>query len=372
MAYILGRKVYTDGQELGNCLLKIENRQIKELSTLAPDQEPPAETVVYDCLAPGFIDVHINGGETLHFTQSPTREALIDMASASRLTGTPFLLPTCITSPWENILGAIDATRAFMEEFPEAGVLGMHLEGPFLNPKKRGAHLERFIQKPTDNLLLELIEKGRGVLKIITVAPEYFSAEQLIRLQRAGIVVSAGHSNATYREAAYAFENGVGLCTHLYNAMSAFGHREPGLVGAVFDFPDVYAPIILDGIHCDFAAARVAYKQKGEKLFLISDALFLGKKKKTFQWEEFDASLIDDRYVNTEGNLSGGAVSLPEVLVNAVLEVKIPLAEAVAMCTLRPAKVLGLEDRIGRIAPGYPAVFTVFSDRLSNFGSVSF
>ncbi len=372
MPFVFAGKVFTAGSVQENCLIEIENGTIVSVTPLKDSSLVPDEAVTFDNLAPGFIDIHINGGVEHHFTENPTVEALWDMLSASRETGTPFILPTCITSPWENIREAIASTRSFMNEFPDAGILGMHLEGPFISPKKRGAHIESFIRSPAKELLESLKKEGAGVVRMLTLAPEFFTPEQLEELSQAGIVLSAGHSNAGFAEAKRAFDNGVNLCTHLFNAMSGFGHREPGLVGAVFESENVYAPIILDGIHCDYAAARIAYRQKGEKLLLISDALFLGRQKTRFQWGEFDAALQGDRYVNSEGNLAGGAISLPETVVNAVREVGIPLAEAVEMATLRPAAALGLQDRLGKVAAGYPAVFTVFSDDLALFRSVSF
>src|SRR5690606_9287916 len=132
----------------------------------------------------------------------------------------PFMLPTCVTSSPENIGNAIEATRAFMKEFPHSGVLGMHLEGPFISPQKRGAHLEKYIIRPEGKLMDLLEEDGGQVVKLLTLAPERLTADQLARLQGFGIVLSAGHSNATYKEAMEAFNQGVNVCTHLYNAMS--------------------------------------------------------------------------------------------------------------------------------------------------------
>jgi len=371
MPLIFAKQAFTDGNTLKNCLIEVEGGRIRTLSPSVDIQTIPDATIRVDCLAPGFIDIQVNGGEQFHFTHTPRREALIDIAKASRDSGTPFMLPTCVTSSPENIGNAIEATRAFMKEFPHSGVLGMHLEGPFISPQKRGAHLEKYIIRPEGKLMDLLEEDGGQVVKLLTFAPERLTADQLARLQGFGIVLSAGHSNATYKEAMEAFNQGVNVCTHLYNAMSPLGHRNPGLVGAVFDAEQVYAPIILDGLHCDFAAARIAYRQKGRKLLLISDALFLGRKKNSFLWEEFDAKLVGNTYVNSEGNLAGGALSLAETLVNAVEKVGIPLGEAIDMVTRRPAEVLRMENRLGRLAPNYPAVFTTFDEKLKNFKTVS-
>jgi N-acetylglucosamine-6-phosphate deacetylase len=152
--------------------------------------------------------------------------------------------------------------------------------------------------------------------------------------------------------------------------MSQMGHREPGLVGATFDNNNVYAPIILDGFHCDYAAARIAYKIKKDKLFLISDALFLGGKVKEFQWQEFDATLGDGFYRNSEGNLAGGAISQFETVKNAVQKVGISLEEAIKMATIRPAKAIKMEDKIGQVAVSFPATFCVFNEDFSEAKSL--
>lgn len=361
---IFAYKVYTGAEVLENQLLHITEGNITAINSC---KIAPSETKRVECLAPGFFDIHINGGEYHHFTHKPDEETIRDISDASRTTGTAYTLPTLITSSTENILKGIEAMKHFIKENPDSGVLGMHLEGPFLNLKKRGAHLTEFVRKPSDSELKEIIDYGKDVVKLITIAPEEFTDSQLELLLESGIVVSAGHSNATYQEAKQSFDKGIQLVTHLYNAMSAFGHREPGLVGATFDSGSVYAPIILDGVHCDFAAARIAYQQKKDKLLLISDALFLGQKVERFQWGGFDAVLKDGKYTNSEGNLAGGAVSLGDTVRNAVKEVGIPLQEAIEMATIRPATALGMENRIGRIQVGYPAVFTTFTNDLHTF-----
>ena len=172
----------------------------------------------------------------------------------------------------EKILEAIEDVKKFMSTHNK-GVLGMHLEGPFINPEKRGAHNKDVIRKPSNAELEEIIRYGKGVIKVMTIAPEQFTDEQLEMLLESGIILSAGHSATSYEQAQYYFNKGIHLVTHLYNAMTQMGHRNPGTVGAVFDNDEVYAPIILDGAHCDYAAARIAYKIKRDKLFLISDAM---------------------------------------------------------------------------------------------------
>lgn len=314
-----------------------------------------------------FFDTHINGGEQLYFTEENSLEAIEDIFNSSYKTGTFYVLPCLITSSLENILRGIEVMKTYLFQNPRSGVLGLHLEGPFLNPRKRGAHLAKYVRKPTDKEIIEILELGKDVIKIWTIAPEQFTDKQIAMILDAGITLSAGHSDATYQESSHAFSLGINLVTHLYNAMSGFQHRKPGLVGAALANKEIWAPIILDGKHCDFGAAKVAYNAKPDRLFIISDALFLGRKKRSFQWEEFDATLANDEYRNSDGNLAGSAISMGEAIRNGVNRVGIPIEIAIDMATLRPAKALGLDQKIGNLKEGFPAIFTFFDDDLSSF-----
>ena len=360
---IFAARLYTGTMVLENQLISTENGKVVHIE--AGKAESGGQSV--QNLAPGFIDTHINGGDQFHFTQNAAIAGVEDIDRSCAALGTGYTLPSLITSPIENIYKGIDAVRSYKLLHPDSGVLGMHLEGPYLNPARRGAHILAHIKKPVTAELKDLISYGKDTIRLITIAPELFTADQIDLLLDSGITISAGHSNATYGEAAAAFKQGIKLVTHLYNAMSPLHHRNPGLVGAAFDHTEVYAPIILDGHHCDFSAARIAYKIKKDKLFLISDALFTSRKVKSFQWESFDATLKNDQYINSEGNLSGAAISLAEAVYNAVNEVGIPLQEAIEMATIRPAKAIGLQNIAGQIAIGYPAVFTAFDDDLKTF-----
>ncbi len=320
-------------------------------------------------IAAGFIDIHINGGEKFYFTQFPTEESIHDIYTSSLQYGTTHVLPCLITSSHENILKGIEAIRNYKTKYKN-GVIGMHLEGPFINPIKRGAHLADLVRKPTNKELDEIIRYGKDVIKLITIAPECFTDEQLDMLLESGFVVSAGHSNMTYKQAQYYFDKGIKLVTHLFNAMTQFGHREPGLVGAIFANDSVYAPIILDGSHCDYAAAKLAYKLKKDKLILISDALFLSRKMQGFKWGDFEAKLVDGFYRNEEGNLAGATISMAEAVKNAVLHLDASLSEAIKMATCRVAKAINMEKEIGKIEIGMPATFVKFNDNLTSIESM--
>ena len=335
--------------------------------------EKPEGVAVIDLkglnIAAGFIDIQINGGEKFYFTQTPEAATLQDICDASLQHGATHILPCLISSSHQTILQAIDTIKEFMKSHP--AVIGMHLEGPFINPQKRGAHVAALIRKPTDTELQEIIHFGKGIIKVMTVAPECFTDEQLAMMQDNGIILSAGHSTINCKQAQYYFSKGITLVTHLFNAMTQFGHREPGLVGAVLQNDDVYAPIILDGQHCDYVAAQVAYKAKGEKLFLISDAAFLGRKVKAFSWGDFNMQLTEDgNYRNTDGNLAGASISMIEAVQNAKQHLNISTAEAIKMATCRVAKAIRCEDKIGYIKVGYPATFVQFDDDLKNIESL--
>jgi N-acetylglucosamine-6-phosphate deacetylase len=365
---LFAKRVYTGIEILEDQLITIESGKITGLTHAVPS----AGIQSVQNVSAGLFDSHINGGEKYYFTQKADEETIDDIYQASVTTGTGYVLPTLITSPQDNILKGIEAVRRYQEKYPDSGVLGMHLEGPFLNPAKRGAHLANYVRKPTNADLEEIISHGKDVVRLITIAPEMFTVDQIQMLLESGITVSAGHSNATCAEASAAFAQGIRLVTHLYNAMSAFAHREPGLVGATFDNSSVYAPIIIDGVHCDYAAASVAYKIKKDKLFLISDALFLEEKVTEFKWGEFDAYLRNGRYTNSDGNLAGATISLGDAVRNAVNRVGIPLQEAIEMATIRPAKAVNLDKKIGYVAVGYPATFTTFDDNLEKFQVLKF
>ncbi len=363
---IFAKKLYTGTEELSNCQVRISDGKIIALDSGFASADPFRGEVV-DQLAPGFIDIHINGGEQYYFTGKVDEETLEDITASSRKHGTAWCLPTLITSPMENILKGITVTTQFMKRNPQSGMLGMHLEGPFLNPVKRGAHLLKYIQQPSEDLLNNLVTLGDGIIRMITIAPELFSPAQLDILLDSAITVSAGHSNADYQQAKAGFNRGIRTVTHLYNAMSAFGHRQPGLTGAALEDDRIFTPVIADGVHCDFGAVSIARKIKGEKFLLISDALFLGRKVKEFKWGAFDAYLENGKYVNSEGNLAGASVSLCDCVRNVVEVLKWPVKEAVEMVTIRPATAIGMESKVGMIKVSYPAVFTAFNDTLDNF-----
>ena len=362
--------VHTGDEILNKAVVIIENGII-----ISVQNEIPEAVNLIDLkgkhLSAGFIDIQINGGQKLYFSQYPTEETIQDIYETSLKFGTTHTLPCLISSSNETILQGIEAIRSYRTKHNN-GVMGMHLEGPFLNPLKRGAHSPDQVRKPTNTELEEIIRYGKDVIKVITIAPECFSEEQLDMLLESGIVISAGHSTMTYNQAQYYFSKGIHLVTHLFNAMTQFGHREPGLVGATFENESVYAPIILDGAHCDYAAARLAYKLKKDKFFLISDATFLGRKIQNFKWDNFEAHLENGFYRNDEGNLAGATISMEEAVQNAYQNLNVSVDEAIKMATSQVASAIKMDNEIGKIKSGFPAHFVTFNDDLSRIESMLF
>lgn len=357
------------GEAINNDVIIIENGIITSVQ-----KEIPKDVQLIDLkgehIAAGFIDIQINGGEKRYFSQTPTEETIQDIYETSLNYGTTHVLPCLISSSNETILQGIEAIRNYKAKYNN-GVIGMHLEGPFLNPLKRGAHSINQVRKPTNSELEEIIRHGKDVIKVITIAPECFTEEQLDMLLESRIVISAGHSTMTYKEAQYYFSKGIKLVTHLFNAMTQFGHREPGLVGATLENETVYAPVILDGAHCDYAAARLAYKLKQDKFFLISDAAFLGRKVSSFKWENFNAHLENGFYRNEEGNLAGASISMKEAVQNAFNHLNVSADQAIKMATCCVASAINMEDQLGKIKPGFPASFVTFNANLSQLETLN-
>ncbi|MCA0399169.1 MAG: N-acetylglucosamine-6-phosphate deacetylase [Bacteroidetes bacterium] len=297
-------------------------------------------------LVPAFIDIQLYGGNGLLFGEHPSQESLQATVDSARAGGASLILPTVATHTNEVVYEAIDAVRQYWAQGGR-GVAGLHLEGPFLNKAKKGAHAENRIQAPTIEAIKNLVDYGRGVVKIMTIAPECFSPESLDYMQSKGILLSLGHSNASYEEAMLAFDRGIPLATHLYNAMSGLQHRAPGAVGAIFDHPRVMASIVADGYHVAAAAIRIAKKIMGDRLFLITDAVAQNAA------GYYQHRLDGNRYVMPDGTLSGSALTMRKAVSYCVEQVGIEFGEALRMASMYPARALGISQQHGKIAPGY-------------------
>src|SRR6185312_5693470 len=332
--------------------LQIEDDKIKGIIA---NEQIPSNSIIIDCknciISPGLIDIQIYGAGSYLFSNAPSAQALKAMTDALLKVGTTGFYVTLATNSIEIFHEAIKVVK----ENPHPAVLGLHFEGPYLNPVKRGAHILKYIKRPEKKEVEELLKDAHGVLKIITLAPEMCDPEIIKLLKDNGVVISAGHSNATFEEAVKGYENGITTTTHLFNAMSPMHHRDTGLPGAAFLSKNAYASIIADGIHVDFNALMISKKIMKERLFLITDAVVENKEGAYIHVKQ------KDRFTLPDGTLSGSKLTLLKAVKNCVEHAEIPLHEALRMASTYPAQVMSLSDR-GKIEPGLKANLTIFSE----------
>jgi len=307
-------------------------------------------------MAPAFIDLQIYGGTGHLFTLNPSVESLKGIYNYCQSGGTHLFQATVATNSLEVMLKAIEAAKEY-RALGLPGLLGIHLEGPYINPKKKGAHLEHFIRQPTVEEINLILKHGEGIVTMITLAPEMCDENILKLLQESGIKISIGHSNATYKEAIKFFENGIKTATHLFNAMSPFQSREPGLVGAIFDNTKVYSSIVADGIHVDFSAVRISKKILKNRLFLITDAV------ETNEIGDYVYIRKNDRYVTQDGTLAGSTLTMMSAVRNCIEHIGINLKESLRMASTYPALVMSLDKEIGKIQNGYQSKMVIFNDQ---------
>lgn len=327
------------------------------ISALIPVSERPRDGEAIDLsggtLSPGLIDVQVNGGGGTLFNDEPTLEGIDKIAKAHRRFGTTSLLPTVITDSPKVLDEALNAGKAAYGTIP--GVLGLHVEGPFIDPVKKGAHPAEFIRALTDADIKALTAAKAGVL-LLTLAPNKVSPDQIRALVQEGIRVSLGHSNASDTEAKHAFDAGARAVTHLFNAMSQCDARAPGLVGATLADPRVICGLIADGHHVAPTAILAALAAKGSGgIALISDAMPSaagGPDHFTLQGREVRRE--DNRLTLGSGTLAGADITLLDA-VHYALSIGISLADTLTMVTSTPARMIGLEEKIGALRPGMPA-----------------
>jgi N-acetylglucosamine-6-phosphate deacetylase len=315
-------------------------------------------------LAPAFIDIQIYGGNGKMFSHDLSVESIQATYQYCLSGGATQFLITLATNSIEVFLKGIEVVKEYWQQGGK-GMPGLHLEGPYLNPAKRGAHVERFIHKPTMEEVGMLLKRGKGVIKIMTLAPEQCDASIIQLLQNNGVIISAGHSNATYEQATTAFDNGIPVATHLFNAMSPLQHRAPGLPGAIYNHPKVMSSIVPDGIHVDFAVLRISKKVMQERLFMITDAVAETTS------GEYQHVFKGDRYTLPDGTLSGSALTMMKGVKNCVERAGIPLEEALRMASLYPAKAIGQSNEMGRIEKGYNAEMVVFDKEFKVAGVIN-
>ena len=319
-------------------------------------------------LTAGFIDLQLNGCGGVMFNEDISVRTLEIMQETNLKSGTTSYLPTFITSPDEGMKSAVNIMRDYLAQYRNQA-LGLHLEGPYLSREKKGVHCEEYIREISPEMK-DFLCANADVITKITLAAENPTARYIAEFVKCGIIVSIGHSNATYEVAQQAIADGVGFATHLHNAMSPVGSgRAMGVVGAVLD-SDIYAGIIVDGLHVDFGNVRIAKKAKGDKLCIVTDAVAAaGADIDSFVFVGKTVYVRDGKCYDANGTLGGAAITMIESVQNAVKEVGIPLDETLRMCNYYPAKAIGVDDKLGSIEAGKIANLTVFSHDFKIIGT---
>ena len=347
------------------CAVVIEDRRI---AGVVREYDIAGEAVVDlggGLLAPGFVDAQVNGGGGKLLNTSPDVATIRTIAAAHRAHGTVALLPTVITDAPRILEDAIAAVRqAVAEAVP--GVLGIHIEGPFLDPARKGAHAGRFLREMTDADVAWLGSTSLATV-LTTVAPNRVTPAQIRALAAAGVIVSLGHSDAGYDAATAALDAGARGFTHLYNAMSQMNGREPGMVGAALSDPRAFAGIIADGYHVHAAAFRAAFAAMGpERLMLVSDAMPpAAGGPPDFDLQGRTVKLVQGRLELSDGTLAGSALTMDAAVRHCVARLGIDLSAALRMASLTPARFLGRDHELGRIAQDYLASLVHLGDDLS-------
>ena len=322
-------------------------------------------------LSPGFIDLQLNGCGGVLFNDAITRETLEIMNETNKKYGCTSFLPTLITSPDEKIEEALNLIKN-MQDKENIGVLGLHIEGPYISLEKKGIHRPEYVRVLSDEIIDKIADAGYDVTKIMTIAPEKGKVEHLKKLRQSGIKLNMGHTNANYDECVEKKEYFDGA-THLYNAMSQLQSRNPGAVGFVMNDDKVMAGIIVDGYHMTFSAVEIAKKIMKDRLYLVTDAVSpAGIDTMTeFMFEGNRVFYKDKKCQSAEGTLGGSALVMIEGIENLVKKVHITIEEALKMATSLPAKAISVEDRYGYIKEGYVADLTFFNKDYKVKGTVA-
>jgi N-acetylglucosamine-6-phosphate deacetylase len=366
LASLVNGRVLTEAGVVDGKTVLIENGVI---AAIVDAHDVPASAQSRDLdggtLVPGYIDTQVNGGGGVLFNDSPTVEAIAAIGAAHRAYGTTGFLPTLISDDLSVVDAAMRATEQAIEQ-GVPGVLGVHIEGPFLNPKRKGIHDEGKF-RVIDDEAVALLTSLKAGKTLVTLAPERTTPDMIQRLADAGVHVAAGHTNALYKTMRQALAHGLTGFTHLFNAMSPLTSREPGTVGAALESQDAWCGIIVDGRHVDPATLRIALRTRPlDRFMLVTDAMpTVGMTNKDFNLQGRHIRVVDGVCVDDKGTLAGSDLDMAGAVRNAVAMLGLTLDEAVMMASAAPAAFLGLQGRRGRIAVGQAADFCLLDDDLS-------
>lgn len=334
----------------------IEDGKISRIT----DEEIPAGYQIIDAagdyITPAFIDLQIYGSGAALFSAYPTAETLKQMDEDLLSKGTTGFLACVATNSPEIVYQCLDAAKAYRKE--AKGFLGLHLEGPYINAKRKGAHVAAYIYKASLEEVKRLLEYADGTVKMMTIAAELQDEEVIRYLLDQGIILSLGHSDADFTEATAAYDGGFKTTTHLFNAMPSIHHRAPNLPVAVFSHPTAMASIIADGTHVNFEMVKMTYKVMKDRLFLITDAVT------ECNIGPYQHQLKGNKFVTPDGTLSGSNITLLQAVQNCVQHCDISLSQALRLASENPASLMGLSDKKGALNVGSDADLLFLSPEL--------
>lgn len=361
---LVNGRIFTGTEFLDNHVVLIDGPEI--IAVVHKDHAAlPAHTIDLNnaLLAPGFIDTQVNGGGGMLFNDDPSVQTIRKIGQAHRTFGTCGFLPTLISDDLEKVDQAITAVDAAIAE-GVPGVLGIHIEGPFLNIDRKGVHdPSKFKQMSVDHVaLLSGLKRGKT---LVTLAPENATPSLIQKLQGKGVVLAAGHTDASYEITRQALDAGITGFTHLFNAMSQFINREPGVVGAALEDVHCWCGLIVDGHHVSNTALKIALKCKPiEKFMLVTDAMpTVGSSSKSFMLQSKNIVAQNGVCVAEDGTLAGSDLDMAQAVRNAISMLGVAPVDALNMAAGNPADFIGLGAEFGRIAPGYRASFVLLSDK---------
>ena len=330
------QELFTGTRWISEVVVGVENGKIISISKQGYDQKN-----AYPYIVPALIDLQIYGADGKLLSEFPEADCIEKTYQYCLKGGVAFFQPTIASQSTDIIYKAIDAVKAYKTGGGQ-GCIGLHIEGPWINVSKKGAHNSDVIHAPSLQEVQDLLNYGKEWISMITLAPEVCSHEIIDLIQSSGIVVSAGHTNASYEMASEFFNNNIKVATHLYNAMSPLQHRAPGMVGALFNHKHAMCSLVADGFHVDFSAISIAKKIMGERLFCITDAVT------TTTTGMYQHQLVGDKY-ESAGTLSGSALTQIKSINNLVDYVGVDLGEAIKMCSVYPAKVMQIQNMSANI-----------------------
>lgn len=356
MIAIINGQFYNEDTLVNGQTIFIEDGRINRIT----DEPVPSRYEIIDAagdyIGPAFIDLQIYGSGGNLFSAYPTAATLKQMDEDLLSKGTTGFLACVATNSPEIVYQCLDAAKEYRKE--AKGFLGLHLEGPYINAKRKGAHVEEYIYKASLEEVKRLLDYGEGTIKMMTIAAELQDEEVINYLLDEGIVLSLGHSDADFSEATAAYDSGFKTTTHLFNAMPSIHHRAPNLPVAVFSHPTAMASIIADGTHVDLEMVKMTYKVMKDRLFLITDAVTecgIGP---------YQHQLKGNKFVTPDGTLSGSNITLLQAVQNCVQYCDISLSQALRLASTNPARLMGLAENKGALSVGKDADLLFLSPEL--------